>query len=143
MLLFNYLFLSSISCIKRNNKFFTHASSSIFNTGEYHTVGTAYLKLKECLQHAGDDEAHLSARYFLSDVATLGYRQSDFYENLHIILDDKKLATLEDYYNRRVRKEPVQYIIGSWDFYGYNFTCKPPVLIPRYSLKAYRIVDTH
>lgn len=43
--------------------------------------------------------------------------------------DDER--ELERRINRRISGEPLQYILGEWDFYGMNFKLSPAVLIPR------------
>lgn len=40
-------------------------------------------------------------------------------------------ASFEAMVRRRLRREPVQYVIGDWDFYGLTLRCRSPVLIPR------------
>ena len=42
-----------------------------------------------------------------------------------------QLLRLDEFISRRLKREPVQYIIGNWDFCGHTFICEPPVLIPR------------
>lgn len=34
-------------------------------------------------------------------------------------------------HRRRLNHEPIQYILGSWNFYGSEFLVRKPVLIPR------------
>lgn len=45
--------------------------------------------------------------------------------------DSAKLIHFEDCVARRVNHEPLQYIIGMWDFYKYSFKIGEGVLIPR------------
>lgn len=47
------------------------------------------------------------------------------------VLNSGQVEHLLDMCERRLRHEPVQYILGNWDFYGMRFRCTPPVLIPR------------
>ncbi len=46
-------------------------------------------------------------------------------------LDDEKLKLFESYLERRVSGEPLQYILGETEFYGYRIKVDGNVLIPR------------
>ena len=46
-------------------------------------------------------------------------------------LDAEELAVIRDYLSRRALHEPVSYIVGNRDFYGYSFKVTQDVLIPR------------
>lgn len=46
-------------------------------------------------------------------------------------LSDAELATCRDLVRRRVQGEPVAYILGQKEFFGYDFQVSPAVLIPR------------
>eukprot|EP00658_Telonema_sp_P-2_P066332 TRINITY_DN5537_c0_g1_i12.p1 TRINITY_DN5537_c0_g1~~TRINITY_DN5537_c0_g1_i12.p1 ORF type:complete len:250 (-),score=55.85 TRINITY_DN5537_c0_g1_i12:108-857(-) len=46
-------------------------------------------------------------------------------------LDPSVLREWETMCARRRNREPVQYIVGEWDFHDLTLSCKPPVLIPR------------
>lgn len=45
--------------------------------------------------------------------------------------DPAQVTRLEELVTRRLSGEPLQYLVGSWDFYGRSFAVGPGVLIPR------------
>jgi release factor glutamine methyltransferase len=93
----------------------------------------AYELTVEYLRDYGADEAQASARYLLSDVASVGMRYSDFQAAMssEMLLSKEQIAKLKSHVKKRSANMPVQYILGNWDFYGLTIECKEPVLIPR------------
>ena len=72
-----------------------------------------------------------SARYLVCKAANLGYRFSDYHTNKNKLITNKHLATFQNDCERRLKGEPIQYLLGNWDFYDMTVLCKPPILIPR------------
>ena len=48
-----------------------------------------------------------------------------------IVVTDEQIKTVESVINRRKNGEPLQYILGKWDFYDMTFNVGKGVLIPR------------
>eukprot|EP00968_Pinguiococcus_pyrenoidosus_P006228 scaffold425_cov373-Pinguiococcus_pyrenoidosus.AAC.8 len=46
-------------------------------------------------------------------------------------LEASQMQKLRAYVHRRMRREPVQYIVGDWDFHMINLRMRAPVLVPR------------
>ena len=42
-----------------------------------------------------------------------------------------EVKTFEDFLHRRILYEPIQYIVGQWDFLDYTLLIRPPLLCPR------------
>lgn len=57
--------------------------------------------------------------------------QKDLIINPDLTASDDKLAEFEALVNRRIDGEPLQYLLGEWEFYGYKFKVGDGVLIPR------------
>jgi hypothetical protein len=81
----------------------------------------------------GINEGELSARYLVSDAARVGPRHSDFLlaSTMNKPLSEDEMNQLKSHAQKRLKKMPVQYILGNWDFYGLTLNCREPVLIPR------------
>lgn len=60
-----------------------------------------------------------------------GYNKTGLLMHSGAEVDDVKLIHFEDCVKRRCNHEPLQYIIGMWDFYKYSFKVGEGVLIPR------------
>ncbi|MBO6795393.1 MAG: peptide chain release factor N(5)-glutamine methyltransferase [Balneolaceae bacterium] len=73
--------------------------------------------------------ARLSIEWLLSFV--LKVKRLDLYLMFDRPLTEDELQVLRPLVKRRALHEPLQYILGEADFYGFTFEVKPGVLIPR------------
>jgi release factor glutamine methyltransferase len=86
----------------------------------------SYKTLTRALELAGIEEAADEAALLLmrcADVSriTLLLERDRFYDS----------PALEEAVRRRLAREPLQYILGEWDFFGLPFTVSPHCLVPR------------
>ena len=61
----------------------------------------------------------------------LGLKRIDLYVKFEDKINDVSLNKLKNWINRRVKREPLQYITGITEFYGLKFKTSPQALIPR------------
>jgi release factor glutamine methyltransferase len=95
------------------------------------------MKLKEVLDRTVQffkdkniDTPRLDTEILLTEA--LGYKNRvDLYLKFDQPLSETELNRSRDFVRRRALGEPVAYIIGKKDFYGYTFLVSPAVLIPR------------
>lgn len=87
-----------------------------------------YNKAKEELDKAGISDPAFNSMCLIEKVFNVNKAQL-MAEN--ITADDKKGAEFLTLLGRRLSGEPLQYILGEWEFYGYTFKVGKGVLIPR------------
>jgi release factor glutamine methyltransferase len=75
------------------------------------------------------DEARLTIELMVCNV--LSIRRIELYTDHDRPLTKDELARLKEMVQRRIRHEPLQYILGTTDFFGLAFEVSPSVLIPR------------
>ncbi|MBI2424830.1 MAG: peptide chain release factor N(5)-glutamine methyltransferase [Candidatus Hydrogenedentes bacterium] len=69
----------------------------------------------------------LDAEYLLAHA--MGCTRSALLRRLHEELPQNK--AFEDYFARRLNREPVAYILGEWEFYSLELAVPRPLLVPR------------
>jgi release factor glutamine methyltransferase len=80
-------------------------------------------------QRKGVESPRLSIEYLLAEA--LGKRRLDLYLDYNQRLPEQILNPLRDKVRRRSEGEPLQHLIGSWEFYGRPFKTDRRALIPR------------
>ncbi|HEY0790027.1 MAG TPA: peptide chain release factor N(5)-glutamine methyltransferase [Chthoniobacterales bacterium] len=77
----------------------------------------------------GIDQPRLNIEHLLAD--SLGKRRLDLYLEFDRELTGAELAILRQKVKRRADREPLQHVLGHWDFYGRTFATDARALVPR------------
>lgn len=89
------------------------------------TLRAAQLQLKQ----AGVPDPAVDAGWMLAHV--MGVKRLEVLAQGDQPLDPRDEEAFERLLQRRLQREPLQYIIGETVFMGHRILCRPPVLIPR------------
>jgi release factor glutamine methyltransferase len=92
-------------------------------------VGRAMLAASRRLREAGVDSPQLDSALLMAHV--LGVSKAWLYAHPDRKMAPQEIADFEALVGRRMRREPVAYLIGYRSFYGVDITVDPRVLIPR------------
>jgi release factor glutamine methyltransferase len=84
---------------------------------------------EEALKNKGIENARLNAELLLGLV--LKVERIELFLNFEKPLTDAEISAYRELVRRRLNHEPLQYILGWWEFYGIQFRITPAVLIPR------------
>jgi release factor glutamine methyltransferase len=84
---------------------------------------------EEAFKDKGIKNARLNAELLLCSVT--GDKRIELYLNFEKPLTGTEVAAYREKVKRRLKFEPLQYILGKTEFYGLNFTVNNTVLIPR------------
>ena len=92
---------------------------------------------EEYFRFKGFENPKQEIEWLLCDL--LNYKRIDLYLEFENTISDSKLDQLKGWVKGRRAREPLQYITGQTQFYGYPFKVSPDVLIPRPETE--RVVD--
>lgn len=93
------------------------------------TVREAYIKCKEILATSKTENETFEVLCFFEKVT--GFDRLGIISHGDEQITDEKLTELLDLVRRRCNHEPLQYLLGSWSFCGFDFCVGKGVLIPR------------
>ena len=93
------------------------------------TYNELYLAMRRELKDAGLEDFAMEARLLLAQAA--GYDDAQLIARFYLYAGDDIEKKARELLDRRLRGEPLAYILGSWDFYGMKMIVNPSVLIPR------------
>ncbi len=80
-------------------------------------------------EKAGIESSKNEAERLMAE--TLGIKRLELFLNYGKPLAEEELAALRERIRRRAKREPLQYILGYWDFHDIRLQLQPGVLIPR------------
>ena len=89
---------------------------------------------KEYLAGKGIENARLEAEWLLC--AATGLDRVGLYLNFDKPMNEAELSAYRSMVARRARREPLQHILGSQEFCGFEFEVSPDVLIPRHDTET-------
>ncbi len=83
------------------------------------------------LAAAGVENAHAEARWLYEGVFSAPYTQENLLGKTALPVEGLAVDEMERLLQRRIAGEPLQYLLGEWEFYGRRFAVGKGVLIPR------------
>ena len=81
------------------------------------------------LKNKGIESPRINAELLLAHV--LNCKRLNLYLSFEKPLSEEEIIKYKELLKRRIKFEPLQYIIGKVEFYGIDFMVNPSVLIPR------------
>ena len=102
------------------------------------TIFEAYNDIKSRLKAAGIEDFVFEAKQIIKYVT--GYTNKEILLNYAESLNDFQIDCLNSVMSERIKRYPLQYILGFWDFYGRRYEVGPGVLIPRQDTET--VVET-
>ena len=81
------------------------------------------------LEDRGIDDARLNMEHIIAKI--LGCERIELYLSFDRPMEEKELVELRALLKRRVKREPLQHILGTVEFMGQDFICDSRALIPR------------
>lgn len=101
-------------------------------------VSQLYINTKSLLKQAEIEEYRFEAKVLIEHF--FGITRTELVTKGDLKMQPEKVKMLNEAINKRVHGYPLQYIIGEWEFYGYQFKVGEGVLIPRADTET--IIDT-
>ncbi len=92
------------------------------------TLREVYLRIRRELENGGTDNSRFEAEQLLRGVGT---DKTLLITEPDAPVSESALAKINEMTARRLSGEPLQYILGEWEFYGLPFKVGRGVLIPR------------
>ncbi len=93
------------------------------------TYNDLYLNARRALREVGAGNPQLEARELLRFAS--GKTETALLRDLPLYASDPVARRFQELMDRRLRGEPVAYLIGEWSFHGLDLDISPEVLIPR------------
>lgn len=93
------------------------------------TYNDIYLETRKRLKAGGIEDFSLEARLMISAAAQK--TKEEFVRDLKLYALGSTEKQVNDLVERRLRGEPLAYVLGEWEFMGHPFKVEPGVLIPR------------
>lgn len=84
---------------------------------------------KKILKDNNFDTYSLDVEVLLMHIT--GFSKTKLYTDFNYTLTKEELKNFEDLFNRRLKNEPIAYIVGNCEFMGLNFSLNKDTLIPR------------
>ena len=93
------------------------------------TYNDLYLDARRALKETGVEQAQLEARELLCCAS--GKDRTQLIHDLPLYVSEGVEKRFRELLERRVKGEPVAYLLGEWEFYGLTLDISRDVLIPR------------
>ena len=93
------------------------------------TYNDLYLENRNILRSAGFENYQQEAKLLLAGASNKTV--ASLLSALNLYSSDEIESRNAEYIKRRLKNEPIAYILNSWEFYGLNFYVDSSVLIPR------------
>lgn len=87
--------------------------------------------ISDRLEKAGIENFSFEARELMAAVLNVSCHRAGFEKALDEKVSGENAAKLLELCDKRIKGEPLQYLIGEWEFYGLPFKVGEGVLIPR------------